>query len=222
MIQNLPFDERGMISAVIQVRRDGQTLTEGLMNAEALLRSLKTGRPHLIRPGSPSLIEPWDSEGRELHIADVVLSDLESKLLVLVDWIASGSEGHLRVAPPFESLAENLGRPIAVDPLSLESALLLDQLIYRIRSRKRSGNERSVTTRLFDAGLDGILLELGGQVHQLMLAAKSGHHVDVRARMSHLLHAFLVLMVERGLSLEDLVRPLAGRAGLDEPVGRGG
>lgn len=218
MIQHLPFDEHGLISAVIQLRGAGQVLTQGFMNAESLMRSLQTGHPHLIQPGPSGVIQRWQSPGGEVHIADLVLSETDRQLLVLVDWMSSDAARWTAAASVAERFIGGMVRTEGLRPGSLQAAIRLELLIETIRSLRRSGNDRSLTASLFGAGLDSMLLEVGTQVLQLMIATKNNQGHEVKARMSQLLHAFLVLMVERGFTLDDLVRPLAERAGLEEPL----
>ncbi len=215
MIQNLAFDAQGLISAVIQLRDAGRILAKGSMNAEALMRSLQTGCPHLYEPGPPSKVERWAPADREVRIADVWLSEPDNFLLVLVDWILADSASRAAIDAAPESLVGSKAGTESLREATLEAALRLDLLVQATKGLRGSNRERSATASLFAAGLDSILLALGANVHEVILAAKNNQPVELKTRMSQVLHTFLVLMVERGLSLDDLVRPLAERAGLD-------
>jgi phosphoribosyl-ATP pyrophosphohydrolase/phosphoribosyl-AMP cyclohydrolase len=88
---------------------------------------------------------------------------------------------------------------------------VLNDLYALVESRKRDRPAGSYTTYLFDQGLDKILKKVGEESSETIIAAKN-HDPEVLAReASDLLYHLIVLMVERGLTLEQIRDELVSR-----------
>jgi phosphoribosyl-ATP pyrophosphohydrolase/phosphoribosyl-AMP cyclohydrolase len=80
-----------------------------------------------------------------------------------------------------------------------------------IRDRKEHPKEGSYTNYLFDKGIDKILKKCGEEAAEIIIAAKNPNREEVRYEMADFLYHMMVLMVERGLSWEDIAEELANR-----------
>jgi phosphoribosyl-ATP pyrophosphohydrolase/phosphoribosyl-AMP cyclohydrolase len=88
---------------------------------------------------------------------------------------------------------------------------LLDQLYALIQKRDRERPKGSYTTYLFDQGLDKILKKLGEESAETIIAAKNDDNKGLIAEVSDLIYHLLVLLVERGVSLDEIRLELAQR-----------
>ncbi len=254
MIQNLKFDEQGLITSIVQDDTTNEVLMVAYMNAESLAKTLQTGQTWFWSRSRQELWHKGATSGHTQKVVDVRLDCDGDALLVRV--IPDGPACHtgertcfFRSAndldQPSESANSNLPRcawppltarkenelanppaPIihqADSPLSLVNVAAMDlgilfQDLYRlIQERKDQRPEGSYTTYLFDSGLDKILKKVGEEAAETIIAAKNAHDSESRkalsSEISDLLYHLLVLMVEREVSLQDILNELSHRTG---------
>ena len=94
----------------------------------------------------------------------------------------------------------------------------LDGLMTLIRGRKTEKKEGSYTTYLFEKGLDKILKKVGEESTEVIIAAKDRDRKETIYEIADLTYHVMVLMIEAGISLEDIHRELAGRHVIDHKV----
>ena len=87
----------------------------------------------------------------------------------------------------------------------------LERLYQVVESRREHPQEGSYTCYLFDKGLDKILKKVGEEATELVIAAKNPDPEEIKYEMSDLLYHAMVLMVERGVTWEDITAELANR-----------
>lgn len=104
-----------------------------------------------------------------------------------------------------------------VNVAAMNLGILLQDLYQLILDRKEQRPEGSYTTYLFNSGLDKILKKVGEESAETIIAAKNGSSDEARkllaGEISDLLYHLLVLMVERNVSLQDILTELNHRAG---------
>ena len=88
---------------------------------------------------------------------------------------------------------------------------VLNDLYALVESRRRDRPEGSYTTYLFDQGLDKILKKVGEEASETIIAAKNDDRAVLVKEASDLLYHLIVLIVERGLTLEQIRGELASR-----------
>jgi len=196
-IDNLKFDERGLIPAIVQDARTREVLTLAYMNEESLARTIETGETWFW---SRSRNELWHKGETSGHTQTVVglHSDCDNDaIVVLVNPAGPACHTGARScfdAPPYGDLG-----------------VLLDELYELIESRERERPEGSYTTYLFDSGLDKILKKVGEESAETIIAAKNEDHTRVTAEVADLVYHLLVLLVARGVSLDRIRDELASR-----------
>ncbi len=261
MIQNLKFDEQGLITSIVQDDTTNEVLMVAYMNAESLAKTMQTGQTWFWSRSRQELWHKGATSGHTQKVVDVRLDCDGDALLVRVnpdgpachtgertcffrsttelDQPSESANSSLtcRAWPPLSARKENeLANPPAsviqkVDsmlslsdsPLSLVNVAAMDlgilfQDLYRlIQERKDQRPEGSYTTYLFDSGLDKILKKVGEEAAETIIAAKNAHDAESRkplsSEISDLLYHLLVLMVEREVSLQDILNELSHRAG---------
>ncbi|HQR36620.1 MAG TPA: bifunctional phosphoribosyl-AMP cyclohydrolase/phosphoribosyl-ATP diphosphatase HisIE [Blastocatellia bacterium] len=229
MIQNLKFDEQGLITSIVQDDATNEVLMVAYMNAESLARTMQTGQTWFWSRSRQELWHKGATSGHTQQVIDIRLDCDGDALLVRVK--PDGPACHTGERTCFyrgvnepETIPEQAGKPASVihqadSPLSLvnvaamDLGILLQDLFRLIQERKDQRPEGSYTTYLFDSGLDKILKKVGEEAAETIIAAKNEDRKPLSAEISDLLYHLLVLMVEREVSLQDVLNELSHRAG---------
>ncbi len=218
-VQDVKFDEQGLIPAVVQDARTRQVLTLAYMNAESLRKTLETRETWFWSRSRSSLWHKGETSGNTQRVIDVWLDcDADAlNLLVLPD----GPACHTGAVSCFHQQIEDAGSLEAAaskapdaqaGPATLSGiGEVLDSLYSLVESRKRERPEGSYTTYLFNQGLDKILKKVGEESAETIIAAKNDDPNALVNESSDLLYHLVVLLVERGVSLGQVGDELLGR-----------
>ncbi len=206
-IDELKFDDKGLIPAIVSDADTKEVLTLAYMNRESLKVSMEKG---LTCFWSRSRNELWlkgETSGNYQHIVSIAADCDKDALLVSVrrDGPAchTGSESCF-FNPVFEGDAE--------------PAFSLEGLMNLIRGRKTEKKEGSYTTYLFEKGLDKILKKVGEECTEVIIAGKADDKKETIYEISDLTYHVMVLMIQMGISLEDIHAELASRHVIDHKV----
>jgi phosphoribosyl-ATP pyrophosphohydrolase/phosphoribosyl-AMP cyclohydrolase len=228
-LEKIEFDERGLVPAVVQDHETGEVLMLAYMNAESLARTLQTGETWFWSRSRQELWHKGATSGNRQKVVELRLDCDADSIVVRVE--AEGPACHtgerscffrpLAGAPPAPAAEHPIVPPktasepqlAVVDMKSMELGILLNDLYTLIQMREAERPEKSYTTYLFNSGLDKILKKIGEEATETVIAAKNGSARELTSEMADLLYHLLVLMVERGLGLDDICRELASRAG---------
>ncbi|MBO5371041.1 MAG: bifunctional phosphoribosyl-AMP cyclohydrolase/phosphoribosyl-ATP diphosphatase HisIE [Clostridia bacterium] len=206
-INELKFDEKGLIPAVVVDSITKKVLTVAYMNKESLEISMEKG---LTCFWSRSRNELWlkgETSGNYQHIVSITADCDKDALVVVVD--KEGPACHLGTDSCFENtLWESEER----NEFSLESLMKL------IEGRKSDKKEGSYTTYLFEKGIDKILKKVGEECTEVIIAAKADDKKETIYEVSDLAYHVMVMMIEMGISLEDIHKELASRHVIDKKV----
>jgi phosphoribosyl-ATP pyrophosphohydrolase/phosphoribosyl-AMP cyclohydrolase len=199
--EDVRFDERGLAPAVVQDARTREVLTLAYMNEESLRRTLSEGETWFWSRSRSELWHKGATSGNTQRVVEVRLDCDADALVVLVE--PRGPACHTGAASCF-------GRDEAVqDPADIGD--VLEGLYAVIAGRRREMPEGSYTTYLFEKGLNKILKKVGEEAAETIIAAKDGDAGALKAETADLFYHLVVLMVERGLTLEALAGELARR-----------
>jgi phosphoribosyl-AMP cyclohydrolase / phosphoribosyl-ATP pyrophosphohydrolase len=219
-IEDIKFDEQGLIPVVVQDARTRQVLTLAYMNAESFRKTLETGETWFWSRSRSSLWHKGETSGNTQRVVATRLDCDSDALVVLV--LPAGPACHTGAQSCFhqeiqgnESLvayALEVGDDEAT-PTASSSGLVevLDALYRLVESRKRDRPEGSYTTYLFHQGLDKILKKVGEESAETIIAAKNDDTTALVKETSDLLYHLVVLLVERGIRLEDVGYELVRR-----------
>ena len=204
-IDDLKFDEKGLIPAIVQDADSGRVLTLAYMNRESLGISLER---RLTCFWSRSRQELWlkgETSGNYQHIVSITADCDHDALLVRVH--PDGPACHLGTASCFEN-------PLLIG----EEAFSLDGLYELLTDRKAQLPEGSYTSYLFQKGIDKILKKVGGECTEVIVAGKGGERAETVYEIADLAYHVMVLMVEMGIRPEEIRRELASRHVIDHKV----
>jgi len=192
------FDERGLIPAIVQNAATREVLTLAYMNRESLQRTIETKQTWFWSRSRNELWHKGATSGNTQEVVSVALDCDRDAIVVLVN--PAGPACHTGAVSCFdlETRSENLGP-------------LLDQLYELIQSRERERPAGSYTTYLFEEGLDKILKKLGEESAETIIAAKNDDDRRLTSEVSDLIYHLLVLLVARGVSLSQIATELAQR-----------
>ena len=204
-IDDLKFDEKGLIPAIVQDADSGRVLTLAYMNHESLGISLER---RLTCFWSRSRQELWlkgETSGNYQHIVSITADCDHDALLVRVH--PDGPACHLGTASCFEN-------PLLIG----EEAFSLDGLYELLTDRKAQLPEGSYTSYLFQKGIDKILKKVGEECTEVIVAGKGGERAETVYEIADLAYHVMVLMVEMGIRPEEIRRELASRHVIDHKV----
>jgi phosphoribosyl-ATP pyrophosphohydrolase/phosphoribosyl-AMP cyclohydrolase len=206
-IDELKFDEKGLIPAAVIDAKSRKLLTLAYMNRESLQISMEK---ELTCFWSRSRAELWlkgETSGNYQHIVSITADCDRDALMVLVE--KDGPACHLGTDSCFEyPLFESEER----HDFTLQG--LMDMLI----DRKANPKEGSYTNYLFDKGLDKILKKVGEESTEVIIAGKAQDKAETVYEIADLAYHVMVLMIEAGISLEDVRDELASRHVIDHKV----
>lgn len=217
-IADIKFDERGLVPAIVQDANTRQVLTLAYMNRESLQRTLDTSETWFWSRSRSSLWHKGETSGHTQRIVHVSVDCDQDAIRILV--VPAGPACHTGAQSCFHNdlqdapAGDNQGDKQNV-PADL-GAVLAD-LFALAEGRKLTRPKGSYTTYLFDQGLDKILKKIGEESAETIIAAKNEDPAALIGEVSDLLYHLIVLLVERGLTLEQVGDELAAR-GLAQKV----
>ncbi|MBR3168147.1 MAG: bifunctional phosphoribosyl-AMP cyclohydrolase/phosphoribosyl-ATP diphosphatase HisIE [Erysipelotrichaceae bacterium] len=205
-INELKYDEKGLIPAIVVDDASGKVLMLAYMNEESLKISLEKKLTCFWSRSRQELWTKGETSGNYQHIVSITADCDRDTLLIRVD--PDGPACHLGTDtcfeyPLFESEAESF---------------TYEGLMKLIEGRKTEKKEGSYTSYLFEKGLDKILKKIGEESTEVVIAAKDQDKKDTIYEIADLAYHTMVLMVEAGISLEDIKKELASRHVIDKKV----
>ena len=206
-IKSLKFDEKGLIPAIVVDAVSKKVLTLAYMNEESLKISMEK---ELTCFWSRSRNELWlkgETSGNYQHIVSITADCDSDALIVMVE--PDGPACHKGTTSCFnDTVFESDER----HDFSLEA------LYQLIEGRKTDKKEGSYTTYLFEKGIDKILKKVGEESTEVIIAAKADDKRETVYEIADLAYHVMVLMIEMGISLEDIHKELASRHVIDKKV----
>ena len=206
-IDELKFDEKGLIPAIVINAATKKVLTLAYMNRESLKISIEKGLTCFWSRSRQELWLKGETSGNYQHIVSITADCDKDALVVAVN--PDGPACHLGTESCFEN---TLWESDEAEEFSL------DALMKLIEGRKTEKKEGSYTTYLFDKGLDKILKKVGEESTEVIIAAKAEDKAETIYEISDLVYHVMVLMIEAGISLDDIKKELASRHVIDKKV----
>ena len=206
-IDQLKFDEKGLIPAVIVEAGTHQLLMVAYMNRESLKISMETGKTCFWSRSRQELWTKGETSGNYQHIVSITADcDLDTlKVVVEKDGPACHTGAETCFFNPVYQSEE-------------KSDFTLDALMELIRGRKTNPQEGSYTTYLFQKGLDKILKKIGEESTEVIIAAKDNDPKETIYEISDLVYHVMVMMIQQDILLEDIRKELASRHVIDHKV----
>ncbi len=197
------LNPQGLIPVVVQHYRTQEVLMLAYMNAEAFDRTIKTGRMTYYSRSRKELWVKGETSGHYQYVKSLTIDCDKDTLLAKVDQI--GAACHTGNSTCFF-------QPLVGIDYDEKNPLQIFEKVYAtIADRKEHPKEGSYTNYLFEKGLDKILKKVGEEATEIVIAAKNKNPEEIKYEVADFLYHAMVLMVERGVSWEDIIKELADR-----------
>ncbi len=206
-IDELKFDEKGLIPAIVVDAVTKKVLTLAYMNRESLEISMEKGLTCFWSRSRQELWLKGETSGNYQHIVSITADCDKDALVVMVE--KDGPACHLGTDSCFEN-------PVFQSEERHEFSY--EGLMALLEGRKKEKKEGSYTTYLFEKGLDKILKKVGEESTEVIIAAHANDKKETIYEIADLAYHVMVLMIEAGISLEDIHKELASRHVIDHKV----
>lgn len=195
-LKTIKFDEHGLAPVIVQDARTREVLTLAYMNQESLARTIETGQTWFWSRSRNELWHKGETSGNTQDVVSIATDCDDDAIVVLVN--PAGPACHTGARSCFDVEHKDLNG-------------LFAQLYELIEQRERERPEGSYTTYLFEQGLDKILKKVGEESAETIIAAKNEDRKLFAGEVADLIYHLLVLLVARGVSLDDVREELAQR-----------
>ena len=211
-ISQVRWNADGLIPAIVQDRGTGEVLMLAYMNAEALRLTLEEGRAWYYSRSRQQLWRKGETSGHTQKVTEVRFDCDQDAVLLTVE--QTGMACHENYYSCFHYRADEggfakFGEPEVRPKLNLGS--VLQELAAVVHSRNVERPEGAYTTYLFAKGIDKILKKVGEENAEVIIAAKNAAPDEIRYEVADLFYHLLVMLEERGVSLDDIAQELLSR-----------
>lgn len=206
-INELKFDEKGLIPAVVVDAFSKKVLTVAYMNKESLAISMKEGKTCFFSRSRQQLWRKGETSGNFQHIVSITADCDKDALTVVVE--KDGPACHTGTDSCFTN---------EVWHSEDKSEFSLDGLYALLEERKETMPENSYTTYLFQKGIDKILKKVGEECTEVIVAGKGDDKKETVYEIADLAYHVMVLMCQMGISVDDVRKELASRHVIDHKV----
>jgi len=203
----LKFDEKGLIPAIVQDHYTKEVLTLAYMNAESLAITIDEGYTCFWSRSRQELWRKGETSGNRQKVVSIT-ADCDKDALV-VEVVKSGPACHTGAESCF------------FNPVYLSEELKqfsYEGLYDLIAGRKTAPKEGSYTTYLFEKGMDKILKKVGEECTEVIIGGSKGDKAETVYEIADLCYHVMVLMVQMGITVEDVTRELEKRHVVDHKV----
>ena len=194
----------GLIPVVVQDYRTDEVLMVAYMNQEAFENTLLTGKMTYYSRSRQELWVKGETSGHFQYVKSLTADCDMDTILAKVSQIGVACHTGSKSCFFNEITKKDYQEPD--NPL-----MVFEEVLDVIKDRKVHPKEGSYTNYLFDKGIDKILKKLGEEATEIVIAAKNPNSNEVKYEISDFLYHMMVLMVEKGVSWEDITTELANR-----------
>lgn len=207
-IKELKFDDKGLIPAVAQNAVTGEILMLAYMNEESIKMTLESGHATYFSRSRQELWEKGSHSGN-LQLVKEILVDCDKDAIVLkIDQIG----GACHTGNPSCFYRRIVDGKLVEIPTGLENNTKILYDVYDvIVDRVKNPKEGSYTNYLFEKGIDKMLKKVGEESAEVIIASKNYVKSEVRYETADLLYHLSVVLVEQGLTWDDIFNELRQR-----------
>lgn len=197
------LNEQGLLPVIVQHYKTKDVLMLAYMNEEAFDKTIKTGKMTYYSRSRNALWVKGETSGHFQYVKSLTIDCDKDTLLAKVGQI--GAACHTGNPTCFF-------QPLAgTDDEKANPQRIFEHVYHTIVDRKQNPKEGSYTNYLFEKGIDKILKKVGEEATETVIAAKNPNLEELKYEVADLLYHLMVLMVERGLSWEDITQELSDR-----------
>ena len=201
MIEGLKFDDKGLITAVVQDAQSKEVLTVAYMNEESLQKTIETGETWFYSRSRQELWHKGETSGNIQKVVSIK-ADCDQDALV-VEVLPAGPACHNGTTTCFTNTI--------VQGDAVGSVDIIPELVSIIRQREIDMPEGAYTTYLFEKGIDKICKKVGEEATEVVIGAKNRDSHEVKWETADLLYHLLVLLQEQKVNVYDVLEVLKSR-----------
>lgn len=201
MIEGLKFDDKGLITAVVQDAQSKEVLTVAYMNEESLQKTIETGETWFYSRSRQELWHKGETSGNTQKVVSIK-TDCDKDALV-VEVLPAGPACHNGTISCFEETIVQNNQVGSVD--------IIPYLADVIRQREMEMPEGAYTTYLFEKGIDKICKKVGEEATEVVIGAKNRDAEEVKWEAADLFYHLLVLLQEQKINVYDVLKVLKVR-----------
>ena len=215
IIGRVKFNKDGLIPAIIQDFATNEVLMMAYMNEQALEKSIDTGLTHFYSRSRQKLWKKGETSGHVQIIKNIKIDcDSDTLLIAVEQKVAACHTGHYSCF--FSSLLDKKNETVAEkvflpEEVYSKKSQILKEINSVVKDRLTNPKEGSYTNYLFEKGLDKILKKVGEESSEVIIAAKNNSESELAYEVADLFYHIIVLLVNRGLTLEDIYDELEKR-----------
>ena len=201
--EEFKVDAQGLIPVIVQHYKTGEVLMLAYMNRESYEMTIETGKMTYYSRSRKSLWVKGETSGHFQHVKSLTIDCDKDTILAKVDQV--GVACHTGNPTCFF-------QPLVGVEVEEKNPLQIFESVYNtILDRKKNPKEGSYTNYLFEKGIDKILKKVGEEATELVIAAKNPNPEEIKYELSDFLYHAMVLMVERGVTWDDITKELSDR-----------
>lgn len=209
-IDELKYDEKGLVPAIVQDAQTKEVLTLAYMNKESLEKSLESGETWFYSRSRQELWHKGETSGNTQKIVEMKFDCDQDAIVVLVE--PAGPACHLGTTSCFtEKFYGGEGQAAMDETGDLEDYRILQYLEKVIKQREEEMPEGAYTTYLFREGVDKILKKVGEESSEVIIAAKNRDSEELKWEAADLIYHLLVLLQEQKLPFKEVLGVLMER-----------
>lgn len=204
MEEKINWDEKGLVPVVVQDSATKDVLMVAYMNEEAFQETIRTSRMTYYSRSRNSLWVKGETSGHYQYVKSLMADCDYDTILAKVSQVGAACHTGNHSCffhPIIEKEGGEENNPLRV----------FESVMEVIRDRKVNPKEGSYTNYLFDKGTDKILKKLGEESTEIVIAAKNSNPNEVKYEIADFLYHMMVLMVEKGVTWEEITTELANR-----------
>lgn len=201
LLNKIKFDDKGLVPAIAQDVKTKEVLMLAYMNAESIAKTLETGYACYYSRSRQSLWSKGETSGHLQAIKGLYYDcDADTILLKVI-----------QIGPACHTGQYSCFHNSVIDDSNIPEEDILKKLYGIITDRKENPVEKSYTNYLFDKGIDKILKKVGEESAEVIIAAKNNDNQELIYEISDLVYHTMVLMINQGVSIEDIKEELKKR-----------
>jgi len=215
LLDQIKFDGNGLVPVITQDYKTNEVLMMAYMNEEAFIKSMETGKVHYFSRSRNKLWLKGETSGHFQIIKSVNLDCDGDALLIKVEQVeAACHTGHYSCfyrELDKDGIKETSEKVFDEKSVYGDKSKILKEVYDVVVDRRINPKEGSYTNYLFDKGIDKILKKVGEEAAEVIIASKNPDNGEVIYEISDLIYHLTVLMVERGITFDDIFDELGKR-----------